>query len=202
MKNKPTKRPKPKHKGIIVVQKDRLLQELICEAANTYLKELVMNYRDSFTADGDSLVITKSGTMTLHGKFYEMCSRSIDLDGTLKTLRKAQSFMTMKLSDLSQIGTMYAVIRETNDAKLKKMEQLSLVMRPGQAWRKKLDAVGLGKNADKWLKYWDKTYPEIRNLKKESAGQHKLEIILPTEKRRTNRCLDAASQPEYQTGRT
>jgi hypothetical protein len=178
MKN-PTKKTEAKYKGIIVLQKDRPIQEMICEAANTYLKELVMNYRDSFTADGDSLVITKSGTLTLHGKFYEMCRRSIDLDGTLKTLRKAQSFMTMALSDLSQIETMYAVIRETNDAKLKKMEQLSLVMRPGQAWRKKLDAVGLGKNADKWLKYWDKTYPEIRNLKKESAGRHKLEIILP-----------------------
>jgi len=179
MKNKPTKKTEAKFKSVIVMQKDRPLQELISEAADRYLKELVMNYQASFTDDGYSKAVRNSGTMQLHGKFYEMCRRHTDLDGTLRALRKAQSMSMMTITDVGQIETMFAVIRETTDAKFEKMEQLAVVMRPGQAWRKELDAVGLGPNADKWLTYWDATYPEIQNFKKESAGKPNVEILMP-----------------------
>jgi len=51
-----------------------------------------------------------------------------------------------------------------NFALLTMLEQLTSSMRPGQAWRKELDAVGLGKNANKWLKFWDKHLPEITKI--------------------------------------
>lgn len=179
MKTKPTKKTEARFKSVIVVQKDRPLQELISLAADRYLKELIMNYQASFTDDGYSKAVRTTETMLLHGKFYEMCRRHTDLDGTLKALRKAQSMSMMTIVDVGQIETMFAVIRETNDAKLEKMEQLAEVMRPGQAWRKELDAVGLGRNADKWLSYWDEIYPEIHALKKESAGKPIVEIFRP-----------------------
>jgi hypothetical protein len=179
MKTKPTKKTEARFKSVIVVQKDRPLQELISLAADRYLKELIMNYQASFTDDGYSKAVRTTETMLLHGKFYEMCRRHTDLDGTLKALRKAQSMSIMTIVDVGQIETMFAVIRETNDAKFEKMEQLAVVMRPGQAWRKELDAVGLGRNADKWLSYWDEIYPEIHALKKESAGKPIVEIFRP-----------------------
>jgi hypothetical protein len=107
MKTKPTKKTEAKFKSVIVVQKDRPLQELISEAADRYLKELVMNYQDFFTADGYSKAVRTTGTMLLHGKFYEMCRRHTDLDGTLRALRKAQSMSMMTLTDVGQIETMF-----------------------------------------------------------------------------------------------
>jgi hypothetical protein len=59
------------------------------------------------------------------------------------------------------------------------MEQIALAMRPGHAWRKELDAVGLGKNSDRWLICWDENFPKIQALMKKLADKNATEMVTP-----------------------
>ena len=176
---KPTKpaRTKAKHKAVRVakvvevVQKDIPLHNLIDQVIVIYLKELVMNYRVAFTGDGYVKATTDSGTHSLHGEFYDGCGRYTVLSEYLKAMKDAQKSCPTAKMDAQEVEIIFAKIRAINLEQLEKLEQLSVVMRPGQAWRKELDAVGLGKNAKRWLVFWDESLPKIQALKKKGMGK-------------------------------
>jgi hypothetical protein len=179
---RPTKTPKStttkaKHKAVRVakavevVQKDIPLHNLIDQVIVIYLKELVMNYRVAFTGDGYVKATTASGTHSLHGEFYDGCGRFTVLSEYLKAMKDAQKSCPAATMDAREVETIFAKIREANLEQLEKLEQLSLVMRPGHAWRKELDAVGLGKNAKRWLAFWDESLPKIQALMKKAWGR-------------------------------
>jgi hypothetical protein len=176
---KPTKpaRTKAKHKAVRVakvvevVQKDIPLHNLIDQVIVIYLKELVMNYRVAFTGDGYVKATTDSGTHSLHGEFYDGCGRYTVLSEYLKAMKDAQKSCPTATMDAQEVETIFAKIRAINLEQLEKLEQLSVVMRPGQSWRKELDAVGLGKNAKRWLLFWDESLPKIQALKKKGMGK-------------------------------
>ena len=166
---KPTK-PKAKKKAVEIVQKDIPLHTLIDQVIVIYLKELVMNYRAAFTGDGYVKATTDSGTHSLHGEFYDGCGRYTELSEYLKAMKDAQKSCPTATMDDQVVETIFAQIREANLEQLEKLEQISVVMRPGQAWRRELDAVGLGKNAKRWLLFWDESLPKIQALKKKGMG--------------------------------
>jgi hypothetical protein len=177
--NKPTttkSKPKAKKKAVKsvdvveVVQKDIPLHTLIDQVIVIYLKELVMNYRVAFTGDGYVKATTDSGTHSLHGEFYDGCGRYTKLSEYLKAMKDAQKSCPTAILDAQTLETIFAQIRAINLEQLEKLEQLSVVMRPGQVWRKELDAVGLGKNAKRWLLFWDENIPKIQSLKKKGMG--------------------------------
>jgi len=167
---KPTK-PKAKKKAaevveiVEVVQKDIPLHSLIDQVIVIYFKELVMNYRVAFIGDGYVKATTSSGTHFLHGEFYDGCGRYTVLSEYLKAMKDAQKSCPTAKLDAQEIETIFAKIRAINLEQLEKLEQISVVMRPGQSWRKELDAVGLGKNAKRWLAFWDENIPKIQALK-------------------------------------
>lgn len=173
---KPT-RTKAKHKAggvakaVEVVQKDIPLHNLIDQVIVIYLKELVMNYRVAFTGDGYVKATTASGTHSLHGEFYDGCGRYTVLSEYLKAMKDAQKSCPTAKMDAHEVEDIFAKIRAINLEQLEKLEQISVVMRPGQAWRKELDAVGLGKNAKRWLAFWDESLPKIQALKKKGMGK-------------------------------
>jgi len=169
-KSATTKGKERKHKTTEVVQKDIPLHNLIDQVIVIYLKELVMNYRVAFTGDGYVKATTDSGTHSLHGEFYDGCGRYTKLSEYLKAMKDAQKSCPTATMDAQEIETIFAKIRVINLEQLEKLEQLSVVMRPGQSWRKELDAVGLGKNAKRWLAYWDESLPKIQALKKKGMG--------------------------------
>lgn len=175
---KSIKTPKPaktngkkiRYKTAEVVQKDIPLHNLIDQVAVIYLKEMIMNYQAAFKEnDSYSRAIRDSGTRSLHGEFYDGCKRYSALNDSLKSMQKTEDAsiaMAEKTAEvLQQAEIIFAQIRESNLEQLEKLEQLALVMRSGQAWRKELDAVGLGKNANRWLKFWDENFPKIKALK-------------------------------------
>ena len=172
-----TKPTKTKHKAVgvakvvEVVQKDIPLHNLIDQVIVIYLKELVMNYRVAFTGDGYVKATTDSGTHYLHGEFYDGCGRYTVLSEYLKAMKDAQKSCPTATMDSQEIETIFAKIRAINLEQLEKLEQLSVVMRPGHAWRKELDAIGLGKNAKRWLVFWDESLPKIQALKKKGMGK-------------------------------
>ena len=174
---KPKTRPKAKHKAVgvakavEVVQKDIPLHSLIDQVIVIYLKELVMNYHGAFTGDGYVKATTDSGTLSLHGEFYDGCGRYTVLSEYLKAMKDARKSCPAATMDAQEVETIFAKIRAINLEQLEKLEQLSLVMRPGHAWRKELDAVGLGKNAKRWLAFWDESLPKIQALKKKGMGK-------------------------------
>jgi len=176
--SRPTKTPKSaktkgkdrKHKTTEVVQKDIPLHNLIDQVIVIYLKELVMNYPVAFTGDGYVKATTDSGTHSLHGEFYDGCGRYTVLSEYLKAMKDAQKSYPTATFNAQEAETIFAKIRAANLEQLEKLEQLSVVMRPGQAWRKELDAVGLGKNAKRWLAFWDESLPKIQALKKKGMG--------------------------------
>jgi hypothetical protein len=180
---KPTKPTKPaktktkakgkalRHKTTEVVQKDIPLHNLIDQVIVIYLKELVMNYRIAFTGDSYVRATTNSGTLSLHGEFYDGCGRFTVLSESLKAMKDAQKSCPTATMDAQEVEAIFTKIRAANLEQLEKLEQLSLVMRPGHAWCKELDAVGLGKNAKRWFAFWDENFPKIQALKKKSMGK-------------------------------
>jgi hypothetical protein len=158
-------------KSVEVVQKNISLHTLIDQVIVIYLKELVMNYRVAFTGDGYVKATTDSGTHSLHGEFYDGCGRYTVLSEYLKAMKDAQKSCPTAKMDAQEVEIIFAKIRAINLEQLEKLEQLSVVMRPGQAWRKELDAVGLGKNAKRWLVFWDESLPKIQALKKKGMGK-------------------------------
>ena len=170
LKSAKTKGKERKHKTTEVVQKDIPLHNLIDQVIVIYLKELVMNYRVAFTGDGYVKATTASGTHSLHGEFYDGCGRFTVLSEYLKAMKDAWKSCPAATMDAQEVETIFAKIREANLEQLEKLQQISLFMRPGQAWRKELDAVGLGKNAKRWLAFWDESLPKIQALKKKGTG--------------------------------
>ena len=173
-KSAKTKGKERKHTAIKtaeIVQKDIPLHSLIDQVIVIYLKELVMNYRVAFTGDGYVKATTASGTHSLHGEFYDGCGRYTVLSEYLKAMKDAQKSCPTAKMDAQEVETIFAKIRAINLEQLEKLEQLSVVMRPGHAWRKELDAVGLGKNAKRWLAFWDASLPKIQALKKKGMGK-------------------------------
>jgi hypothetical protein len=158
-------------KVVEIVQKDIPLHTLIDQVIVIYLKELVMNYRVAFTGDGYVKATTDSGTHYLHGEFYDGCGRYTKLSEYLKAMKDAQKSCPTAILDAQTLETIFAQIRGINLEQLEKLEQISVVMRPGQAWRKELDAVGLGKNAKRWLLFWDESLPKIQALQKKGMGK-------------------------------
>ena len=158
-------------KSVEVVQKDIPLHTLIDQVIVIYLKELVMNYRVAFVGDGYVKATTDSGTHYLHGEFYDGCERYAKLSEYLKAMKDAEKSCPAATIDAQTLETIFAQIRGINLEQLEKLEQLSVVMRTGQVWRKELDAVGLGKNAKRWLLFWDESLPKIQALKKKGMGK-------------------------------
>jgi hypothetical protein len=154
-----------------VVQKDIPLHNLIDQVIVIYLKELVMNYRVAFTGDSYVRATTNSGTLPLHGEFYDGCGRFTVLSEYLKAMKDAQKSCPAAALEAQEVETIFAKIRAANLEQLEKLKHLSVVMRPGHAWRKELDAVGLGKNAKRWLAFWDESLPKIQALKKKGMGK-------------------------------
>ncbi|MEI6787970.1 MAG: hypothetical protein WCL49_05775 [bacterium] len=165
---KPKAKPKAAGvaKAVEVVQKDIPLHTLIDQVIVIYLKELVMNYRIAFMRDSYVKATTDSGTHSLHGEFYDGCVRFTVLSERLKAMKDAQKSLPAATMDALEAEALFAKIRAANLEQLEKLEQLSAVMRPGQSWRKELDAVGLGKNAKAWLAFWDEKFPKIQALQK------------------------------------
>lgn len=171
LKAKPAVKPKAKQKSAAVVQKDIPLHTLIDQVIVIYLKELVMNYRVAFSGDAYVKATTDSGTHYLHGEFYDGCGRYAKLSQYLKAMQDAEKSCPTAALDAKEVEAIYSQFRAINLEQLEKLEQLSVVMRPGQAWRKELDAVGLGKNAKRWLLFWDESLPKIQAMKKKGMGK-------------------------------
>ena len=168
--NKAKPKAKPKAAGgakaVEIVQKDIPLHTLIDQVIVIYLKELVMNYRIAFMGDSYVKATTDSGTHSLHGEFYDGCVRFTVLSERLKAMKDAQKSLPAATMDALEAEALFAKIRAANLEQLEKLEQLSVVMRAGQSWRRELDAVGLGKNAKTWLAFWDENSPKIQALQK------------------------------------
>jgi hypothetical protein len=174
---KPAAKPPTKKKAVKaaksaeIVQIDIPLHTLIDQVIVIYLKEMVMNYRAAFTGDDYVKATTDSGTHSLHGGFYDGCGRYTKLSEYLKAMQDAQKSCPTATMDSQEVEAIYSKFRAINLEQLEMLEQLSVVMRPGQDWRKELDAVGLGKNAKRWLLFWDESLPKIHALKKKGMGK-------------------------------
>jgi len=96
---------------------------------------------------------TKSGTLKIQLDFSDGCkhySRLADEMDMLDELTDPNDDFGYKAKCV-----LLKEFLKLNFALLTMLEQLTSSMRAGEAWRKELDAVGLKKNANKWLKFWD-----------------------------------------------
>ena len=148
-----------------VEPKDSPLNDLIGKVIIKYLNEIAAHLSKAFTLEGYLDAATISGTRTLHRDFFNLCTLSSELKIAFEN--KAGQLM----DDVQDLEALLDAMGEANLRKLELMEQLAVAMRPGHAWRKELDAAGLGQNADRWLSCWDENITEIQALKKNSTAK-------------------------------
>jgi len=161
------------YKIVRVEPKDIPLHDLIGKVVINYLKEIVAQFPKAFAPKGYTEAASISGTLSLHRSFFNLCTISSELKISFETLSKQM------VDDVQELETILHCMSEANFRKVEHMQKIALAMRPGHAWRKELDAVGLRKNSDKWLSCWDENLPKIQTLMKKRSDKKTKEMPTP-----------------------
>ncbi len=130
---------------------------------NKYLEEVVQHFQPAFDVEGFFAALNEAEILPVHQDFIERCRRYSELASEVNKQNKKSTVDIMHIQEID------AELRKLNFYLVEILEKLSAAMRPGQVWRKSLEKVGLGENADSWLLFWDENLPEAQKLKN-SAG--------------------------------
>ena len=128
--------------------------------------DLVENCHRHFDDESYERANATTEGFSLHSQIFKGCTRYMDILKEFRKLREigGQAYdaaLPKLLKDaIEQAFVIFGLL-----------EQLSSIMRLGEAWRKELEAVGMEEQAVQWLKFWDGVVPQIQSLREKSTEE-------------------------------